>query len=123
MENGKLNIQERSLQFSVEVINFVNLLPKNSAGIVIGKQLIRCGTSVGSNIEEAQDASSKKDFIQKLSISLREAKETRYWLNVIIRAKLVVKDACKQILQEINEIIAILITIVRNTKSGINKSK
>lgn len=87
MQSGKLeqpNIQDRSLAFSIEVIKFVNLLPRTLAGKVVGSQIIRSGTSIGSNVQEAQDASSKKDFIQKLSISLREAKETRYWLDVII---------------------------------------
>lgn len=87
-DEWKRKFLERLLQFSVRIVLLTNLLPKTPAGFAIASQLIRAGTSVGANVQEAQDASSIRDFIQKLSISLREAKETRYWLEIINRTNL-----------------------------------
>src|SRR3989344_1377006 len=70
------NFLDRLLKFSVSVINLSNQLPKTPAGFAIASQFIRSGTSIGANVEEAQDASSAKDFIQRLSIALREEKDT-----------------------------------------------
>lgn len=82
-------ILQKSVQFGVKVIHFCVSLPKNVATQVIGKQLIRSGTSTGANVTEAQDASSLKDFTQKMSIALREVKETKYWLYLLQQSGLV----------------------------------
>ena len=77
------NFLDRLLKFSVSVINLSNQLPKTPAWFAIASQFIRSGTSIGANVEEAQDASSTKDFVQKLSIALRKARETNYWLKIM----------------------------------------
>lgn len=84
----KNNFLERLLKFSVEIIELANKLPTSPAGFAIASQLIRAATSIGANFIEAQDASSAKDFTHKLSISLREPRETEYWLKVIKLAEL-----------------------------------
>ncbi len=80
MDNNdwKLKFFKRIKDFSVSIIFLCNKLPKTAAGFVIAQQLIKSSTSIGANVVEAQNTSSRKDFIQKMSISLREANETVY---------------------------------------------
>jgi len=107
---------ERLLKFAVAIIKLASKLPKTSAGFAIATQLIKSGTSIGANTEEAQDASSLKDFIQKLNIALREAKETRYWLKVIEASELLSSDEVKKEIIECGEIIAILTSSIKSSK-------
>lgn len=121
MESGELrkkpNIQERTLEFAVSIVNFSQLIKKDSVGLVLTKQIVRSGTSIGSNTQEANDASTKKEFIQKLLIALREARETEYWLSVIIKSGIVEVKSVQPLSRELNELIAILVTIIKNAKS------
>lgn len=116
----KKEFLERLLKFAVKIILLANKLPKTPAGFAIGSQLIKSGTSIGANSEEAQDASSLKDFIQKMNIALREAKETRYWLKVIMQSKLLTEDQIKDELIECEEIVAILTSSVKSSKLKLN---
>lgn len=79
----KFDIQERSLKFAVRAGLFVDKLPRKQAAIEYGKQLIRSSASIGANLEEADGAVSKKDFINKIGISRKEARESKYWLKLI----------------------------------------
>lgn len=106
---------ERLLKFSVKIIKLSINLPKTPAGFAIAGQLIRAATSIGANFQEAQDASSTRDFIQKLSISLREARESCYWLKVIKMSELLIGEVDKELL-ECEEIIAILTSSVKKAK-------
>ena len=108
---------QRLLQFSVRIIFLVNRLPKTPAGYAIANQIVKSGTSIGANFVEAQDASSIKDFIQKLSISLREAQETCYWLQVIKGAKLIDALRIESELKECGEIKAILVSSIKSSKA------
>ncbi len=107
---------ERLLDFTGKIILLTNELPKTPAGYVIANQIIRSGSSIGANYVESQDASSTKDFIQKLSISLRETRETYYWLQVIERTKLLPRDVIKNEIIESKEIIAILVSSIKKSK-------
>lgn len=113
----KEKIQDRTYDFSLEIIKFVKSLPYNTATISLGRQLIRSGTSIGANIEEAQGASSKKDFVNKINIAKKEARETRYWIRLINDANLATNDCMPDLLREINEIINILTAIVKTSES------
>lgn len=115
----KKAFSQRLLDFSVKIINLANQLPKTPAGFAIATQLIKAATSIGANFGEAQDASSRRDFIQKLSISLREAKETYYWLKIIKMSGLISAKNIRDEFLECEEIIAIL---VKSVKSSKNKS-
>ena len=115
----KKNFLDRLLKFSVSVVNLSNQLPKTPAGFAIASQFIRSGTSIGANIEEAQDASSAKDFVQKLSISLREAKETNYWLRIMQMTEMISKEKTSRVILECGEIIAILTSSVKSSKKKI----
>lgn len=111
------NIRERTFKFSVSIIHLTQNLPRTTAGFAIGNQLIRSGTSIGANIEEAQNAGTRKEFIHILTISLKEARETEYWLRLIAETKLTAY-AVTTLLEEVKEIIKILTTIVKKTKAN-----
>ena len=84
VKNSKqYDLEERTLRFAKEVIEFVNILPKTMANIEIVKQIIRSSGSVGANYIEANEALSKKDFTMRVKICRKEAKESRYWLRLI----------------------------------------
>src|SRR5689334_8327438 len=86
------DISERLLDFAVRVLRLVQALPKNTAGRHVGGQLIRCGTSAGSNYEEARGAESRADFVHKLAICWKETRESWFWLRLVHRAALVKPD-------------------------------
>lgn len=112
----RIDITKRTIEFAVKVIILVNLLPKTPAGYAIASQIVRSGTSIGANIQEAQSAHSKKDFIHCLTISLKEARETYYWLTLIQESKLVLSAQLSLLMKENDEIIRILVTIIRKSK-------
>ena len=82
--NGKNEVLELSFQFAIRIVNLCKYLKNEKKEYILSKQLLRSGTSIGANVTEAQDAQSKKDFISKVAISLKEAKETRYWISLLI---------------------------------------
>ena len=115
-------IQDKSYKFALEIIKVVKDLPKNTACFEIGKQLIRSGTSIGANVEEALGGSSKKDFIYKLTISKKEARETLYWLRLIFDSQLSNNPEIKKLIYEANELVRILTSIVKTSENQ-NKQK
>ncbi len=98
----------------------VRRLPRDVAGHEIGRQVLRSGTSVGANTEEADAAESTEDFLHKLKIALKEAQETRFWLRNIRESELLVEKEVDALLQEINELIKILNTIITVTAKKMN---
>ncbi len=91
-------------------------LPRNNVGYVISNQVLRAGTSIGANIIEAESAFSKKDFTFKMSIAKKEAQETKYWLNLILDSGLIKKENLNSLIQEAEELIKILVTIVKKAQ-------
>lgn len=108
-------IQEKSFNFSLKIIHLYMELVREKE-FVISKQLLKSGTSIGANVEEAIAGQSRKDFISKLSISLKEARETSYWLRLLDKSELTNKNV-KSYIQDIYSIINILSAIVKTTKS------
>ena len=113
MEEKENLIQQRSFNFSLTVIKLYKILILNKE-FIISKQLLRSATSIGANIEEAIAGQSKKDFLHKMSIASKEARETRYWLKLLDRSQIVGYDYLKY-LDEIENIINILTKIVKTT--------
>src|SRR5882762_5229110 len=101
-------LSERFLDFAVRVIHLVGALPNNKIGRHISGQLLRSGTAVGSNYEEARGAESRADFIHKLGVAWKEARESWYWLRLIHRSELVKPARVSALLQEATELTAIL---------------
>ncbi|MGB3774494.1 MAG: four helix bundle protein [Leeuwenhoekiella sp.] len=108
-------IAEKTFQFSVEIIKLFKAL-KNEREFIVSKQLLRSGTSIGANIEEAIAAQSRKDFINKLSISSKEARETKYWLRLLDKSELSDLNV-EYYLEEIDHIINIITKIIITTKN------
>ena len=115
MDNSNL-IQDKSFDFALSIIELYKQL-KSQNEFIISKQLLRSGTSIGANIEEGIYGQSKADFIAKLSISLKEAVETRYWLKLLKSSLLVNADLNKYLL-DVNDIINILVKILKTSKAN-----
>ena len=120
-DNEKIGIEARSFKFAIEIINLYKVL-KNQNEFVISKQLLRAGTSIGANVSEAKAAQTKKDFIMKMTIASKEARETRYWLQLLNQSKLVEKDF-NDYLIEIKNIISILTKIVKTSQLNLKDKK
>ncbi len=116
VQDFKSVIRERTFEFSVQVIELYKYLQNEKSEYTLGKQLLRSGTSIGANVEEATAAQSKKDFIAKMSISLKEARETNYWLRLLKRTGYIKKDT---LIKESEEIMNILGAIVRTSKKNL----
>jgi four helix bundle protein len=114
-KKAPFDIKERTFLFSVRIVKLENRLPRTVAGIEIGRQLIACGTSVGANVEEAHGGESKKDFAHKMGIAKKEARESRYWLR-IVKATLLSDAEVDALIQEADELVRILATIIRKTR-------
>ncbi len=112
---SKNEIVEKTYNFALKIVKLVRILPKDVSGYALGKQLIRSGTSVGANVEEAQGASSKKDFVNKMNIAKKEARETRYWLNLMMDSGILSKSKVLDVMDECNSIVNILTAIVKTS--------
>ncbi len=114
MEQKPNIIVDKTFNFSKEIIKlYINL--KNDKIYELASQLFRSGTSIGANVEEAQAAQSKKDFIAKLSISAKEARETRYWLRLLNDTEISQLNV-QPLLKDVNEIINILTKIIKTSQ-------
>lgn len=112
-------VGKKSFEFAIEVIKLYKLL--QSKGISpVSKQLLRSGTSIGANVEEANAAQSKKDFLNKMSIASKEARETRYWLRLLQESKFNTLDY-SEYLKAVDELILILTSIVKTTSEKLKK--
>ena len=96
-KNPKYNLEERTAKFGEEIIKFAKQIPENSVTIRIIPQLVAAGTSVGSNYCEADDAESAKDFIHKIGICKKEARETKHWFRMIAIAAPELKEKARKL--------------------------
>ena len=103
--------------YSLEIINLYNKLIKSSLGRILGNQLLRSGTSIGSNVIESQGAQSSADFIHKMSIAYKEALESAYWLRLLMKGGISEKHELKCLYDKSQEIIRILAAILKTSKS------
>ncbi|PIR76139.1 MAG: four helix bundle protein [Candidatus Magasanikbacteria bacterium CG10_big_fil_rev_8_21_14_0_10_42_10] len=106
----KEDLKQRTKAYTLRVIKLVQALPDNQTSWVIGKQLLRSGTSVGANYRAACRARSTAEFIAKLGIVIEEADESAFWLELIIESGLYKKEAIETLLQETNELVAIMVS-------------
>jgi len=116
------DLEERTLRFARAINGFIRYLPKNNVNYEVAKQLIRSAGSVGANYIEANESLSRKDFIMRAKIAKKEAKESRYWLNLVevAEGQEQVRD---KLIAEVNELMKILGAIVENSKSETLNSK
>jgi len=104
----KMKLKERTYQYSIKMIEFLDNLSKDSSTQIISKQLLRSATSIGANIVEAQASSSKKDFTKYFNYSLKSANESLYWLNLLKDAKKINNNQIEYLLNETKELAKIL---------------
>lgn len=117
--NEEVNdLRVRTTKFALRVIRAFVALPKRTEAQVLGKQMLRAGTSIGANYREAHRARSKSEFIAKCGDSLKEAEETAYWFELLVRANIIPPARLKPLQQELHELTAIFVSIVKRSKGG-----
>ena len=110
-------IVEKSFRFAVRVIKFYKLKSKDNYNLIsIFKQLLRSGTSIGANVSEAQSAFTKKDFINKLGISLKESRETEYWLKLLKESDIISDKEFLSLFNDCEELSKLLTSIIKSSK-------
>ena len=112
------NIQQKSRDFAIRIINCYKFLVEQKHEQVLSKQLLRCGTSIGANTRESKNAQSRMDFLSKLNIALKEADETEYWLDLLHETKYIDDKQFQSMLSDCKELIAILVTIIKKLKES-----
>ncbi|MBI4534833.1 MAG: four helix bundle protein [Ignavibacteriae bacterium] len=109
-------ILERSFEFALRVIKLAERFPNSIAGWVVGKQVVRSGTSVGANVEEAQAGYTKDDFTYKMNTALKESRESNYWLRLAKAAGLIRADMIDEMIEESEQLSRILGAIVSTAR-------
>ena len=107
---------EKTKDFAVRIVNLYKYLVNDKKEYILSKQVLRSGTSIGANASEAMSGQSRSDFISKLSISLKEASETKYWLELLMRTDYIQRDEYKSLNDDCMEIIKILTSIIKTAK-------
>lgn len=118
MEKSNNIIKDKSFDFAVRIVNLYKYLSFQKNEYVLSKQILRSGTSIGANIEEALGAQSKKEFIFKLHISYKEAKETLYWLKLLYKTDFIAENEFESLSQDSQEIIKIIVSIIKSAKQN-----
>jgi four helix bundle protein len=117
MERSHADLKERTKAFAVRIIKLYSRLPKTTEAQVLGRQVLRSGTSVGAQYRESQHAKSDADFVSKIEGSLQELEETSYWLEILEEMNLFSVQKLKSIRQETKELTAIFVTIAKKVKA------
>ena len=116
MSNGV--VSQKSYAFAIRIVKLYKYLTHEHKEYVLSKQVLRSGTAVGALIREAKFAQSKADFINKMSIALKEANETNYWIDLLHDTEYINQKMYKDIEKDINEIISLLVSIVKSSKNN-----
>ena len=121
IENGELKMKEniiknKSFEFALRIIKLYQFLSESKKEFILSKQVLKSGTSIGANVREAEQAESKSDFIHKLSISLKEANETDYWLELLNKANYINDNEYISLKKNLDEILKLLVSIIKTSK-------
>lgn len=122
-EGKQYDLESRLVDFAVRIIRTAESLPKTQVGLHISGQIIRSGTSPASNYGEAQSAESRPDFIHKMKIALKELRETRIWLLITMKSKLIQpKSKLEPLIDENNQLISIFVTSIQTARKNNGKT-
>ena len=110
-------VQTKSYLFAIRIINLSRYLIENKKEYILSKQILKSGTSIGANIEEAIGGQSRKDFLSKMSISYKEARETKYWLKLLRDTGFVTEKEAESLLSDLEELLRIIGKIQTTTKT------
>ena len=113
-------VADKSKSFALRIIKLYTFLKEDKNEYVLSRQILRSGTSIGANIRESKNAQSNLDFIYKLSIALKEADETAYWLELLVESYIITQNQFDSLYSDLKEIISLLTSIIKTTK---NKTK
>jgi four helix bundle protein len=116
-ESRKQDLRARTKKYALRVIRLYVALPKSTEAQVLGKQILRSGTSVGAHYREAQRAKSNPDFISKIEGGLQELEETEYWLELLGESEIVSKERLVSLQDETEELMSIFVAMVKNVKN------
>ena len=122
IEDFKAFIYNKSLDFSIKITKLYSFLNEEKKEHIISKQILRSGTSIGANLAEAQYGISKKDFLSKIYISLKETAETMYWLEVLHRAGHLSQEQFNSIFSDCEELKKIFMSITKTSKQSITQN-
>ena len=111
-------IVSKSFSFAIRIVKLYKYLCDEKKEYVLSKRLLRSGTSIGTNINEAQEAQSKNDFISKLSISLKEARESKYWIELLKETDFLTIKEADSLLENLTEILKLLTSIIKTTRTN-----
>ena len=109
-------IKEKSFTFALRIVKLAKYLRDEKKEFVLSRQILRSGTAIGALVREAEHAQSKADFISKMSIALKEANETDYWIDLLYQSDYIKQDSYESIHPDIQEIIKLLVAIVKTSK-------
>ena len=109
-------VQEKSYAFAVRVVKLSQAFVSNKKEYVLSKQILKSGTSIGANVEEATGGISKKDFVAKMSISYKEARETHYWLRILNDTDYLPKTEFDSLISDRDELLKLLYSIILSSK-------
>lgn len=114
-------LADKTVDFAVKIIKFYKYLHDEKKEYILAKQILRSGTSIGANVRESKNAQSKSDFISKLNIALKEADETQYWLEIMVKSEIITEKNVEDLSNELREIIAILVSTIKTLKRNLAK--
>lgn len=117
--DSKSVVADKSFAFAVRIVKLYKYLCDEKKEYVLSKQLLRSGTSIGANIQEGLNGQSKRDFLMKMNISLKEASETQYWLRLLTATDILTEQESKSILEDCTELIKMLTSIVKTTSANV----
>ncbi|MBM4158781.1 MAG: four helix bundle protein [Ignavibacteria bacterium] len=109
-------IKDKSLRFAFRIVKLYKYLTEKKKEYVLSKQVLKCGTSIGANVEEAHGAISKKDFSNKISIAYKEARETLYWLKLLQKGEFINQKQCDSLSKDCEELNKILFSILKTMR-------
>ena len=111
-------IDQKSKAFAVRIVKFTRYLQEEKKEFVLSKQILRSGTSIGANTRERKNAQSKADFVNKLSIALKEADETAYWLELLVESEIIDQQQFDSMHNDLKEVIALLTSSIKTAKNN-----
>ncbi len=114
-------LAQKSMEFAVRIVKLFKHLTEKDHNYVLPNQILRSGTSIGADIFEGINAQTKPDFLTKINIALKEATETEYWLNLLVRTDYVKKKEFDSLERDLDEIKRLLVSTVKTTKNNLSK--
>lgn len=117
MKTGRKDLKQRTKAFALRIIKLYVSLPKTTVAQVLGRQVLKSGTSVGANYREANRARSKSEFIAKMGDCLKELDETAYWLELLVESSVVTQKQLSSLMDETDQLTAIFVSIINKAKN------